>query len=91
MNTSAVNFQDGNRCMRGEEWRESELTESEIETIKDMVHGYSNVTVTGVHVCENSICVNLAVNYHSRAKYPNNHREYQEYRSLEHKEWQGWF
>lgn len=78
-------------CMSGDEWRTREMTAEEMEAVKDMVRSYKNVTVTGVHICENGIDVWLAENYLSRAKYPNNHREYREYRSLEKVEWQGWF
>lgn len=90
MNTSTVNFREGKTCMN-ESWSKREMTDSEVETVKDMVRGYSNVTVTGVHICENGVEVWLAVNYLSRAKYPNNHREYQVYRSSEKAEWQGWY
>lgn len=78
-------------CVSGDEWRTREMTSKEIETITDMVRGYSDVTVTGVHICEKGIDVWLAENYLSRAKYPNNHREYREYRSFTQREWQGWF
>lgn len=90
MNTKQVNFQDGGKCYT-ETWGTREMTAEEIETVKDMVRSYDNVTVTGVHICKKNITVNLAVNYLSRAKYPNNHREYQEVRSLEKVEWQGWY
>ena len=74
-----------------ETWSEREMTADEITQVTDMVRGYDNVTVTGVHITANGITVHLAVNIHSRAKYPNNHREYQEFRSLEKSEWKGWF
>ncbi len=90
MNTNTVDFREGNKCLDGN-WSKREMTTDEAETVKDMVRGYSNVTVTGVHICEKGVNVWLAVNYLSRAKYPNNHREYQEYRSSEKAEWQGWF
>ena len=74
-----------------ETWSKRKMTAEEIATVADMVHRYDNVTVTGVHITAKGITVNLAVNYLSRAKYPNNHREYQEFRSLVKTEWQGWF
>lgn len=91
MNANTVNFRDGKECMSGEEWSRREMTPEEIEIVKDMVRRYDNVTVTGVHICEKGITANLAVNYLSRAKYPKNHREYQEYRSFSKAEWQGWY
>lgn len=74
-----------------ETWAKREMTTEEITTVADMVRGYKNVTVTGVHIDAKGITVYLAVNQHSQAKYPNNHREYQEYRSLENVEWNGWY
>ena len=85
-----INFLDGNKCY-DQNWSTREMTTEELETVRDMVHSYDNVTVTGVHICEKGITVNLAVNYLSRAKYPGNHREYQESRSYEKAEWQGWY
>lgn len=90
MNTNTVDFREGNKCLDGN-WSKREMTTDEVETVKDMVRGYTNVTVTGVHICEKGVEVWLAVNYLSRAKYPNNHREYQVYRSSENAEWQGWY
>lgn len=74
-----------------ETFSKREMTTEEIQTVESMVQGYNNVTVTGVHVDEKRITVNFAVNYLSHAKYPNNHREYQEVRSLEPVEWKVWF
>lgn len=88
--TKTINFRDENICY-GETWNRREMTAEEIETVKHMVSGYDNVTVTGVHIDTKGVAVNFAVNYLSRAKYPNNHREYQEYRSAEKPEWQGWY
>lgn len=76
-----VIFLNGNICYDAD-WSTREMTTNEVETVKDMVRSYSNVTVTGVHICEKGVEVWLAVNYLSRAKYPNNHREYQEIRSV---------
>lgn len=86
-----INFLKGNKCLSGEGFCSREMTPEEIETVKDVVRSYKNVTVTGVHICEKGIEVWLAENYLSRAKYPNNHREYQENRSFEKAEWQGWY
>lgn len=83
-------YQNGNQCYT-ETWSKREMTAEEIATVESMVKGYSNVTVIGVHFDEKGIDVWLAVNYLSKAKYPNNHREYQEFRSLAKQEWQGWF
>jgi hypothetical protein len=83
-------FRDGNKCYT-ETWGTREMTSDEIAIVTDMVRGYDNVTVTGVHIREQDITVNFAVNCHSQAKYPNNHREYQEFRSLEAVEWKGWY
>ena len=83
-------FKQGNTCYN-ETWSKREMTGDEIAAVEDMVRGYKNVTVTGVHIDAKQIVVNLAVNIHSRDKYPNNHREYQEVRSLEKVEWQGWY
>lgn len=74
-----------------ETWSKREMTAEEIKTVEGMVNGYGNVTVTGVHIDAKRITANFAVNIHSQAKYPNNHREYQEVRSLESVEWKGWF
>lgn len=89
MNTT-VNFENGNKCYT-ETFSKREMTDEEIQTVKDMVSRYDNVTVTGVCIDAKMIVVNLAVNIHSKAKYPNNHREYQEVKSLEKVEWQGWY
>lgn len=90
MNTNTVNFRDGNKCYDAT-WSRREMTAEEIEIVKDMVRDYENVTVTGIHICEKGISANLAVNYLSRAKYPNNHREYQVSYSFSKPEWQGWY
>ncbi len=74
-----------------ETWSKREMTAEEIKTVESMVTGYKNVTVTGVHISKKGIEVWFAVNYLSRAKYPNNHREYQEFRSFENQERKGWF
>ena len=74
-----------------ETWSKREMTAEEIKTAEGMVSGYENATITSVHFCEKGVTVNLAVNIHSKAKYPNNHREYQEFRSSEKQEWKGWF
>lgn len=74
-----------------ETWGKREMTADEIALVTDMVHRYDNATVTSVHIREQDITVNLAVNIHSQAKYPNNHREYQEFRSFAKTEWKGWF
>ena len=84
--TQTANFSNETKCTEGPNWTAREMTAEEIETVKRMVRGYSNVTIGGVHFSDNGVEVNFAVNYLSRAKYPNNHREYQEFRSSEQAE-----
>lgn len=67
-----------------------EMTAEEMNQIAHSISGYGNATVTGVHFAEGNAEVWFAVNYHSRAKYPNNHREYQAVVNIIPAEWQGW-
>ena len=78
------------KCTEGKTWTAREMTEEEMNQIARSISGYGNATVTGVHFAEGNAEVWFAVNYHSQAKYPNNHREYQAVVNTTPAEWQGW-
>ena len=87
-----IKFTNGKNCTTGATWTHREMTAEEVSLVCKAVavNGQKNVTVRKVHIDGDTVEIYGAVNNLSRAKYPNNHREFQITTNTKAQEWNGW-